>query len=220
MKTNVITTSVHLPSPFPKILWLNTVIQYGITLWSVQVSCPSCISCQPLALTQPTHWVDRERKQKKIKENLDAVQAWLSNRQNSSVLSTLWIPGLSITGRVASSWCWMAWVVVTPDAYLLPWLAADTETDRLLVLKVQPFSYSLSTVSSIMLKSTFSKLGPGSSELGAKYILFFFYIPHLCSLCTHMCQVPNSLLLSFLLVLQYGFLRSPVKAIHHSSVFW
>lgn len=58
------------------------IILYGISLWSVEIICPSCVSFQPLVHPQPPHISVRNRK------DLDVAQALLSNNKNTSVLST------------------------------------------------------------------------------------------------------------------------------------
>lgn len=57
------------------------VIRHGVSLWAVRVSCSSCVPSQPLVWD---YWLLGG-----WKESLDAVQALLSNSQNSKH-STFW----------------------------------------------------------------------------------------------------------------------------------
>ena len=51
------------------------VIWYGISLWSVGVSCPSCVFSQLLEQPQAPHWQGSARS----KKGIDSVQALLSH---------------------------------------------------------------------------------------------------------------------------------------------
>ena len=81
--------SLQMSPPFlllpPALYAEHDVIWYGISLWSVGVSSPSCVPSQLLVHPQPTHWWGGVRSRK----GLDSVQALLSNKENIPVLSTL-----------------------------------------------------------------------------------------------------------------------------------
>lgn len=63
----------------------HNVIWHGTSLWSVVISCPSCVPSQLLMLPHPGHWQGSV----KNREILDAVQWLLSSSYNIHVLSTL-----------------------------------------------------------------------------------------------------------------------------------
>lgn len=51
--------TMNIP-PFSSVPWASTakhnMVWSGVSLWSVQVGCPSCAPSQPRALFQPIHW--------------------------------------------------------------------------------------------------------------------------------------------------------------------
>jgi len=77
--------SPHLPSSSPSFYAEHDAIRYGMSLWSVGVSCPCRVPSQLLVHPQPARWWGGVRSRK----SLDSVQALLSSNKNIPVLSTL-----------------------------------------------------------------------------------------------------------------------------------
>lgn len=84
-KTNTQTLNIPLSSFFLPALHVECDARCGISHWSVETSCPCCVSSQLLVSPQLPHWQGGTRTRK----GLGSLQALLTNNYNIPILSSL-----------------------------------------------------------------------------------------------------------------------------------
>lgn len=75
----------HEHSSFPSVPWASTaehnMMWSVVSLWSVQLGCPSCVPSQSHALFQPIHWSGMVQGRVGTRRGLAAVQTLLCNNK-------------------------------------------------------------------------------------------------------------------------------------------